>query len=164
VQQLARSNGGAGPELGIQYQFWRFGLRVKGGVNFMQRPKSENLDFNRLRILGGELEFRIGRRQQWILGIGMMHHRYNVCSRETEITQGLTVKSICYTIDQNAKSFGGGYKLKPWLRLSAHYEWERHKFTLEDNYGHPSSSYLVFRASFMLDSNHLKSQKSATGA
>jgi hypothetical protein len=161
IQQLANSFGGTGPVMGVQYNYWRLGIGVKYGINFMQTPKPENLIYNRLRTIGGEFELKLGRKQSWICNFGMTNHRYHIRSKESEVTNGIIIKSIYYKVDQNAKDIGLGRQFTPYFRLLIHYEWERNKFTDIDNYGHPSSAYLIIRGTFTLNPKGINEEKNS---
>jgi hypothetical protein len=160
TQSIYSSVGGTGYEVGLGVRYWRTGARFLFGHTAMQTPELENLEYNRIHLIGGDLECRLGSKQRWILTAGYHRHVYRYKSKETFLMPGITARSIENEIEQRASLVGAGFQIKPWIRMTAHYEWER--IAKENLLGIlPSSSYLVFRASFMIDSNYLKERHAA---
>ena len=161
-QSTYSSIAGTGYESGLRFRYWRAGLTFLFGHTAMQVPDIENLEYNRIHVVGGNLEYRLGAKQRGVLFAGYHRHIYHYKTKEMQLMYGITARSILNEIEQRASLLGGALQVRPYLRVGIHYEWER---VAQKNIRgiRPSSSYLVFRASFMLDSNHLKSQKSATG-
>jgi hypothetical protein len=150
VQAEYEAMGGTGVELGLRARYWRVGVTFLLGYSAMHHPSSENLEYSRLRLWGGELEMRLGKHQNWIGSFGYHRHYYKYKSKSQELIPGMTLPSFENKIVQGARQIGAAYQLKPFLRVGIAYQWERPKF--ERNF---SSAYLLFRVSYILDSKKM---------